>query len=147
MPDEKELFKAYRPKQYTVEVEIGPNDGDQKTGSITVSTRPIVVRYIKHQIVKDGGFPNRPVQDGLYRVDWSIAETQRYFAGPPPMADAAFGTVRTGIWKPLDPPLEIRDTLAISVRVINAWGPRTAPFTVQVIFEGYEKHMQTEGVL
>jgi len=137
-----EEFKRYRPKLYTVELQIGPNSGDNVTGSITVSTRPFVLRNLKHQIINDGLAPIPVVQDGLYKIDWSISEVNRFFAGPAPMADF-YGSVRTGEWRDFDPPLEIRETLVISVRVINVLGPRPFPITVQIGFDGYELHDQS----
>ena len=121
-------------------------------GSIIVDTRPIVVTYIKHEIVDDNNFPFRTNNDGLYRIDWSISEHTRFYSGggAVPMADAMYGTARTGVFIPLDPPIAIRDTLVINVKVINAWGPRVGDFRVQVLFHGYEKkpqswNFQTEG--
>jgi len=140
-------FKRYRPKSYTVEVQIGPNAGDAITGSVTVSTRPFVLRSVKHAILNDGTTAptTAPIQDGLYKLDWSISESQRFYVGPPPLA-LFYGSVTSGIWEKLDPPLEIRETLVISCKVINAW-TRANPFTVQICFDGYEAQEQTMGVI
>lgn len=132
-------YKFYRPAIFDIDLEIGPNAGDEEVGTVSLNDRPFVIEEIHHQIISDGNFPLLPIQDGLYRIDWSIGERVRFQTGPLPMADAAFGSIRHGIWVPLRSPVELIGTAKINVKVRNEFGPRAAAFKVQVQFHGVEK--------
>jgi hypothetical protein len=126
-----------RPIDYVIEIEIGRVIGNQGTGSIALTDRPFVFQEIRHMIIRDGRV-DKPVQDGLYRIDWSLYETTRFFKGAVPFADVEFGSIRTGIWIPLKAPISIEGNQTINVAVQNEW-LRPADFAVQVIFSGVER--------
>ena len=129
----------YRPIDYLVECVVGPNDGDVGKGQVAINDRPCLLERLEHVIVKTGLiYPNQAPQDGLYRIDFSLYETTRFYKGAIPMADT-FGSVRTGIWVPFAAPIAIAGNETLHVTVINMWGPRPAPFTVHVLFKGVER--------
>lgn len=141
MDEEKKALLP--PLIYPINVTVGPNVGDEGRGAVPLTDRPFVLVRIKHQIVASGERDpigvTRVTQDGLYYIDWSLYETKRFWKGHMPIADAAFGSVRHGIFYDLKSPVILRGNETINVGVLNAWGPRDDEFTVQVIFEGVER--------
>jgi len=130
----------FRPIKYIIDVTVGLNEGEEGRGSIALNDRPFVLSRIKHQIVTNGEASIAFfLQDGLYRIDWSIYEQVRFFKGAVPMADAAYGSVRTGIWQDLPAPATLAGNETIHLAVQNVFGPRPFDFVVQVIFEGVER--------
>ena len=140
MEDERIDFTGYQRRTYDILVDVGPNVGDDVDGVVTVSQRPFLLLYLKHQIVTDANLaPLPPVQDGLYRIDFSIEETQRFHTGPTPMADS-FGSIRHGIWDRFSPPHKCEPNETLNVTITNAFlRAAGADYQVQIQFEGYEK--------
>lgn len=149
MPDEEKT--KYIPMELTVDIDVPGTVGAIGKGSVVLNNRPFVLQKIKHQIIfqafdltvaKLNNYFNQ--QHGMYRLDWSIHETARFWKGTPPMADT-YGSVRTGIWDPLDAPLVIdgNDTLnvAITNEFLNVAGapPAPVPYRVQIKFCGVER--------
>lgn len=125
----------FYPKTYTIDIEIGQNESD--TGSDSVSLdNDFILRSIRHELIDDGS-GNPPTQDGNYRLGWSIQTTTRFYKGPDPMADAAYGSVRHGEWTELDAPLKIGENRTLEAQVTNTQN-RANPFKVQVLFVGLE---------
>lgn len=142
MPEDEGVI--LRPMQYPIDVVIGepgiPTQvGATGRGSVALTDRVFSFQLITHQIVEDGRAPALPVQDGLYRIDWSVYEQTRFYKGAVPMADAAHGSVRAGHWIPLRAPVTVDGNETLHVKVINEFGPRPAPFTVHIIFHGVER--------
>lgn len=134
MPDSQNRFF---PKQYTVDIEAGQNEGDMAADSVSLDN-DFVLTGIRHQLIDDGsGSGNPPVQDGAYRLSWSIQTTTKFYKGSEPMADVAYGSVRHGEWIKLDAPLHIGENRTLEARVINTVN-RTQKFSVQVLFAGLE---------
>lgn len=131
-------FTNYRDMKYNVDIEIGANAGDEDTGQIAINDRPFIIQRITHQIV-DAGVPFfLLLQDGLYRIDWSLYETKRFWKGSMPAALAAYGNARTGIWLDLPSPVSVVGNETIHVAVQNMVN-RGEPITVHVEFQGIEQ--------
>lgn len=126
-------------KKYIVDLRVGGQAGDTVETSVTLRERPFTLAYITHQIIDDGNAPNPLVQHGLYSIDWSIQNDTRFWQGDSvPMADAAYGSIRTGNWIPFIKPIGLEAKTTIYVALMNR---RTQPneYTVQAIFHGLEK--------
>ena len=133
----------FSPIIYPVNITVGENEGDEGKGQVALTDRPFTLIRIKHQIVKSGERDpvgaTRITQDGLYKIDWSLYETKRFWKGSMPMADVAYGSVRHGIFYDLKAPVTIQGNETLHVSILNAWGPREDEFIVQVLFEGVER--------
>ncbi len=132
-------LKNWLPLILPVNVEIGKEIGDRGKNQVALNDRPFTLHVITHQIISNAA-PSRSVQeeqDGGYTLDWSIFQQHRYWKGAPPMADAAYGSIRHGIFKPLEVPLVIPGSETLHVELINT-RPRDDPFEVQIQFHGFE---------
>ena len=135
MTDEKE----YRSVVFVCETEVDVNEGDRGIAEIQLNPRPFIMTSMRHEIVKDGNAPTPPVQDGMYRINWTIDDQTQFFKGPAPLARSYLGSVDTGIWKNLDNPIEIRGSQNFAVTIINALPGRANPITVQIQLHGVER--------
>lgn len=145
MPDE---YKNFRPMIFTVVVPMGPGLGNTGENSVSVNDRPFIIKEIHHQITNPDVVAAMPAvtdvqqaQDGLYRINWSLYNQRRYFQGVPPMADAAFGSIRHGIWIPLSVPVAIEKNRTLNVQVTNMLDRSptlTKLYQVEVQFHGLE---------
>lgn len=161
-----ETNKKYTPMEYPVDIVVPGTVGSTAKGSVPLNNRPFVLHRIKHLIIVrsydpalPGATPPGPgipawlntflnQQHGMYRIDWSIHETARFWKGQPPMADT-FGSIRHGIFDPLDAPLVIDGNETLNVQITNEFimpiivtvPPGTIPmsYTVQVKFCGIER--------
>lgn len=125
---------------FTAELEnIGVNEGNKVSVDIQINRHPFVLTGIRHEIVKDGLAPVPPVQDGMYRINWSKDDQTKYFKGSAPMARSYLGSVTTGIWTELPQHIIFQDAQTINVEVINALQGRPHPFTVHLQFHGVQK--------
>lgn len=132
----------YDPIQFPITIELGNAVGDSETGQINCRDNPFIVEFLTHQIVSPydvtaTGFQYNEIQHGLYTINWSLYNQDRYWAGDPPMADAAYGSVRHGIWIPFRAPLALEANRTIEVELTNMALQRT-DYKVQVIFHGIE---------
>jgi hypothetical protein len=136
----------FRPISFQVDVEVPGDYGLIGKGQIAVNDRPVIIRSLTHQIAANGwpyflqAISLFNMQDGLYRIDWSLYETQKFFKGNIPMADAAHGSIRHGVFKPLEAPVFLAGNQTLHVAVQNMTGPRGAPFTVHIIWHGLERY-------
>jgi len=149
--------KKYIPMMYPIDINVPGTPGALAKGSVPLNNRPFVLHKIKHQILirtyDDKATPPIPVwldtffnqQHGMYRIDWSIHETARFWKGTPPMADM-FGSIRHGVFDPLDCPLVIDGNETLNVQITNEFimPPGVAPpvpmsYMVQVCFCGIER--------
>lgn len=132
----------------SVFVEVPATFGAIGSASIPLNDRPFILTGVRHQIVTyrdplavppitTGWF----LQDGFYTLDWSLYEQARYWKGAPPMADVAFGSVKSGVWIPLPAPISMpgNDTLNVNIRNMLDRTSYTQKFTVNVIFDGVQK--------
>jgi hypothetical protein len=131
------------PMEYAVDIECGALAGATQRGQIALNNRPFVLKRIKHQIIVDLENVDKPtdeIQDGLYRLDWSIHETTRFWKGSIPLADMR-GSIRHGTWLDLDAPVTLPGSETIHAQILNerTRGGETDFFTVQVVFEGLER--------
>jgi len=133
MPDNQE-FRGYE-KTYPVEVEVGKEEGDNNGNSVSLDN-DFILTGIRWVIIKDGNNPNVPVQDGWFRLGWSIQRTTRFYKGPDPMANH-FGSPVFGYWNPLNVPIKIGVNRTLEVQITNTV-TRTDVFTVQILFVGVE---------
>jgi hypothetical protein len=126
-------------KKYVLELTVGSQAGDKAETSVTLRERPFVFCFLTHQIVDDGNAPNELVQHGNYSIDWSIQNDTRFWQGETaPMADAAYGSVRSGEWIPFNKPIGLEQKTTLYVAIQNR--RQTAhEYTVQVILHGMEK--------
>lgn len=127
--------------QYIVNVEIEPEYGKIGTASIATNDRPFMLTAIRHEVIWSGVDDDLTMaQDGLYSIDWSLYETDRFFKGSKPMANAAFGSPRYGNWKdfPVPIPLSKSQTLYAAVQNLRRTD-RLEDWIVQVIFSGVER--------
>ena len=154
MEEEK---RKYIPMEFPVDVTVPGVVGQIGKGSVPLNNRPFVLHKIKHMILIRSYDPAAPIsmpaffntwanqQHGMYRIDWSIHETARFYKGQPPMADT-FGSVRHGVFDPLDCPLVIDGNETLNVQITNEFimpiiAPSTTPmsYIVQVKFCGIER--------
>ena len=83
------------PKKYPIDIVIGANNGDNRGNSVSLDA-DFILKEIRHVLVDDGsGSGNAPVQDGAYRLAWSIQTTTKFYKGADQMADM-YGSVRHG---------------------------------------------------
>jgi len=140
-------FKDFRPMMFSTLVEVGNADGDIGKNAVSINDRPFILKQVTHQITAPiffdavNGYDER--QHGFYTLDWSLYNQDRYWQGDPPMADAAFGSVRTGIWIPLSSPIALEKSRTLNVSIGNV-GVRYAPYKVQVIFHGVEDYRKRD---
>ena len=127
--------------QYIVNVEIEPEYGKVGTASVATNDRPFMLTSIRHEIIYDGvSVASTIQQDGLYSIDWSLFDTDRFFKGSKPMANAAFGSPRFGNWKDFAVPIPMEKSVTLHAAVMNLYvGDRTDDWKVQVIFNGVER--------
>lgn len=152
MPEAAQVMQdeeIFSPIVYPVNITVGLNEGDEGRGSVALTDRTFTLIRIKHQIIRSGERDPmgiiRITQDGLYKIDWSLYETRRFWKGDLPLADVAFGSIRHGIFYDLKAPITCEGNQTLNVTVINAWGPREADFIVQVLFEGVERIDRTKA--
>ena len=140
----QELVEAgiFRPMWYPLILECGNNEGDAIEGQSALTNRPFVIQRITHQQITDG-INTIAVNDDLYTLDWSIYSQIRFYKGSPPMAAAAFGSARNGIWQDLEVPITVRGNETLHVTIQNMV-QRTNDWKVQVIFKGVERVDKTE---
>jgi len=134
MPVTQEDLRGYD-KMYPVEVEFGKDEGDNGGDSISLDNDFVLVG-IRWQIIQDGNNPNAPVQDGWFRLGWSIQRTTRFYKGPDPMA-FMYGSPTFGIWQPLNVPVKIGVNRTLEVELTNTV-TRTDKAVIQVVFVGVE---------
>lgn len=153
----EEANKKYIPMEYPIDIVVPGVVGATAKGSVPLNNRPFVLHKIKHMIIIRSYDPNAPIlmpawlntflnqQHGMYRIDWSIHETARFWKGQPPLADT-FGSIRHGIFDPLDAPLVIDGNETLNVQITNEFimpiiAPALTPlpYTVQVKFCGIER--------
>jgi hypothetical protein len=140
------------PMLLSVNVEVPATFGALGQGSVALNDRPFILTGVRHQIltyrnpaavppVLADNFHPWFFQDGFYTLDWSLYEQARYWKGAPPMADVAFGSVKTGIWIPLPAPVSMpgNDTLNVNIRNMVDRTAYCQKFTVNVIFDGVQK--------
>lgn len=139
-------FEDFQPMIFTVDVRFGQTKGDQGTGSVSINDRPFIIQKITHQLInptRDGTDPNMSVQalqDGLYRINWSLYNQVRYFQGPVPMADTAFGSIRHGIFYDLPVPVALEKNRTLNVEVTNEVDrdPLVKAYQLHIEFQGIE---------
>lgn len=129
--------------KFVIDVNIPLEFGAEGRGQVSINDRPFVLEYLSHQIIPAALDQNQDVtgwfyQDGLYSLDWSLYEQARFWKGVPPMADAAFGSIRDGNWKKLRAPVSLVGNETLNV-VIRNQVLREAAFKVQVIFHGIQR--------
>lgn len=148
--DPAEVAKRYREQKFTIDVQgIGPAISNAQLGSVALNDRVFILQKITHAIVRWTDWDAHPIgwgvaafpQDGMYRLDWSINNQQRFWKGIlPPLALTAYGSAQNGIWIPFSAPVALSGNETINLNVINAIA-RTAAQTydVQVVFHGIER--------
>jgi len=151
MQPSREALKLsdFVPMQFVVDVAIDAADGSEGRGQVAINDRPFVLEMITHQIIP-GAILEPPAngwvyQDGLYRLDWSLYEQARFWKGTPPMADAAYGSIRDGNWIPLRAPVSLPGNETLHVTIRNEV-ERQEPWYVQVIFHGIQEGGQRSQV-
>lgn len=139
-------FKDFRPNVFSTFIEVPQNEGQTGAGTVTIYDRPFIIQRVTHQITRPFDFDPATghnsygaVQHGQYWIDWSLYERDRYWAGTPPMADSAFGSVRHGIWQDLPAPIALEKSLTLNVIIGSVQTQRTA-YQVQVNFHGVEDY-------
>jgi hypothetical protein len=138
--------KKYIPMEFPIDIQLRAVVGATAKGSVALNNRPFVLQKIKHQIIIVPFDPATQnlfnLQHGLYRIDWSIHETARFWKGTaPPMADT-YGSVRHGIWDELPAPLAIDGNDTIYCQLTSEFAAGAPPgtlYTVQVKFCGVER--------
>lgn len=139
-------FKDFKPMIFDVDVRIGRLIGDKGSNSVSINDKPFIIQWITHQIKDpyqpdpDPNFSVQQQQDGLYRIDWSLYQQERYWQGTPPMADTAFGSVRHGRWIRLPAPVALEKNRTINVDVTNEKFRHASKdeYTIHIEFHGLE---------
>ena len=141
-------FQDFQPMIFSVDITTGTLAGSSGENSVAVNDRPFIIKEIHHQIINPVRQINDPpdtsvqvMQDGLYRINWSLYNQRRYFQGAVPLADTAFGSVRHGVWIPLPVPIPIDKNRTINVEVTNAIDradPLVKSYFFHVEFHGLE---------
>ena len=123
MPED---YKNYKPMIFTVDVYFGNEIGNHGENDVSINDRPFIIQEVHHQLINPiDDIANPPVtsvqemQDGLYRINWSLFNQRRFFQGPVPMADAAFGSIRHGRWIPLKVPVALEGNKTLNVEITN----------------------------
>ena len=123
-------------KWYPVDnIEVKKEEGSNTTGSADLDDT-FILTGIQWQIIADGNTPNAPLQDGNFRLGWSIQRTTKFYKGPDPMA-FNYGSPTFGIWRPLDTPLKISQKRTLEAIITNTV-ERADTLIVQVVFVGVE---------
>jgi hypothetical protein len=137
---------------FTTYVEMEREDGYVGKNAVPINDRPFVMEMVTHQVASPVDFPEGfavgnqgylEFQHGLYTIDWSLYNQDRYWQGDPPMADAAFGSVRNGIWIPLRAPIALEKNKTINVSVGNV-GLKRADYKLQIQFHGVEDYRKRD---
>ena len=156
-PDDREIVRDYardpsaldrdparwRPQFYVVDVELDAAVGSINTGTVSLNNQPFVLQRVTHAI-KAADFladANSLNQDGQYLIEWKDDSTN--YQSAPALADALFGSVRTGNFLDLPSPIVYPESKTLTARITNlvdrtAGGAR-AKFSVQVIFHGVQQ--------
>lgn len=143
-PSRKALeLSGFVPMEFVIDVDVPQAFGGDGRGEVSINDRPFVLEWLSHQIIPAELNANQDVtgwfyQDGLYSLDWSLYEQARFWKGVPPMADAAYGSIRTGIWKKLPAPVSLTGNETLNVIIRNRVA-RQEDFQVQVIFHGIQR--------
>ena len=152
MEPSREAIKLsqFVPMQFVVDVSIDGADGSEGRGQVAINDRPFILQYITHQIIPGALNGADDVtgwlyQDGLYRLDWSLYEQARFWKGVPPMADAAYGSIRDGNWIRFPAPVSLPGNETLHVTIRNEV-ERQEPWYVQVIFHGIQRGGQMSQV-
>jgi len=136
-------FKDFRPMIFSTIAEVGLDDGKVGKATAQINDKPFILEMVTHQkmgpVTYTATEGYEEFQDGLYTIDWSLYNQDRYWQGVPPMADAAFGSARTGIWIPLRAPIALEKSRTINVAVQNV-GAKIANYKVMVLFHGVEDY-------
>ncbi len=128
----------WRPQYYETKIELSTNIDSVQIGNITLNNQPFVLQRVTHQII--GATAAGPLfQDGNYLIDWKDDSTS--YQNSAAMADAMFGSVRTGNFLDLPAPIVYPSSKTLTVRVSNviARTPADTFFKIQVIFHGIEQ--------
>ncbi len=140
-------FKDFRPMIFDTFVEMEKEDGYVGKNAVPINDKPFILEMVTHQITKpivfDAVYGYAEEQNGLYTIDWSLYNQDRYWQGDPPMADAAFGSVRHGIWIPLRAPIALEKNRTINVAVGNV-GLKRTDYQVQILFHGVEDYRKRD---
>lgn len=134
-------FKNFRKIMFTVDVEVPWQAGEKGRGSEAINDKPYIITYLTHQIIHtvDLAESVQIVQHGLYRIDFSLYQQERFWQGTPPMADAAYGSIRHGIWKKFEVPVALEKNRTLNVEITNVQDQIVhAAYEVQVQFHGFE---------
>lgn len=126
---------------FTVDVVVPWEAGEKGSGSEAINDKPFIITHLTHQIVAtvDLAESVQIVQHGLYRIDFSLYQQERFWQGSPPMADAAYGSIRHGIWDKFDVPLALEKNRTLNVEIYNVQDQILhEDYTVQVQFHGFE---------
>ena len=138
---------------FSIDVLMGNKKGDKGANSVSINDKPFIIKFLTHQIIDpvipDNTDPNsvQQQQDGLYRIDFSLYQQERYWQGTPPMADAAYGSVRHGIWNQLCVPLAIEKNRTLNVDVTNEMDRDVSKdkYTIHIQFHGLEDWRLAKG--
>lgn len=126
---------------FTVDVVVPWAAGGKGSGSEAINDKPYIITHLTHQIIKtvDLSESVEIVQHGLYRIDFSLYQQERFWQGSPPMADAAYGSVRHGVWQKFPVPVALEKNRTLNVDIYNVQDQIVhADYEVQVQFHGFE---------
>lgn len=118
---------------YTVNVDLPADPGESVIGSIVINRRDFIIERIKHCVIGDDG--TDPEQ---YQLDWSIQNDRRFWKGDQAPMAQLFGSVKTGRWQEISPPIPIEQQTTLFVKLTNRYAAGGLERRVQVTFEGSE---------
>lgn len=132
----------WRPQFYPLTIDVPVELDAIGNGSFKIRDTRFLCKQITHMIIGadlDFDDPGPIQQDGQYFVDFK--DERETWQSIPMMADAAFGSVRTGRWIQFHAPIAFAGSQAIQVNVQNAIDRTAAEpeiFKVHFIFHGIE---------
>lgn len=136
-------LSGFIPMMFPVTVNLAKELGGEGRATIPINDRPFILQWLTHQIIPNVLRPADDItgwayQDGLYTIDWSLFEQSRFWKGDPPMADAAFGSIKTGKWIGLPAPVSMPGNENLNV-ILRNQVLREEDIKVHVIFHGIQR--------
>lgn len=133
MEIDKVLLRDLISMTYTVNLDLPADPGESVTGSMVINRRDFIVERIKHCVLADDG--TDPEQ---YQLDWSIQNDRRFWKGDQAPMAALFGSVKTGRWQEISPPIPLEQQTTVYIKLTNRYPAGGLVRKVQVVFEGSE---------
>lgn len=131
---------AWRPFNYSVEMDVGVADGGLGRGQITTNQQPFIFTRLSSMIIGNTGDPETSglYQDGQYSI--SFKDEMSNYQKEPVMAPILCGSVESGFISWLAMPLSLAGTRTLTFNVINrvlrVLSPEAETFRLMITMHG-----------